>query len=93
MNILRDVAQYPEERSFDWKNVAVARRKALRGRPALAIQCAPIASSATKCALRRATSPHVFGEDYSHLGRHGRRENAVSCLQDMTGLFDMLIKQ
>jgi hypothetical protein len=24
-------AQYPEERSFDWNNVAVARRKALRG--------------------------------------------------------------
>ncbi len=53
-------AQYPEERSFDWKNVAVARRKALRGRPALAIQRAPIASSPLKCALRRAASPHVL---------------------------------
>jgi hypothetical protein len=37
-NILRDVAQYPEERSSDWQNVAVARRKALRGSVSLAIQ-------------------------------------------------------
>jgi hypothetical protein len=32
------IAQYPEERSFDWKNVAVARRKALRCLGSLAIQ-------------------------------------------------------
>jgi hypothetical protein len=53
-------AQYPEERSFDWKNVAVARRKALRGSGLLAIQQAGAALSPQKCALRRATSPHVF---------------------------------
>ena len=38
MNPLRGIAQYPEERSFDQKDVAVARRKALRGSGLLAIQ-------------------------------------------------------
>jgi hypothetical protein len=37
-------AQYPEERSFGWQNVAVARRKALRGSVSLAIQLARTAS-------------------------------------------------
>jgi hypothetical protein len=38
MTPLRGSAQYPEERSFGWKDVAVARRKALRGPVSLAIQ-------------------------------------------------------
>ncbi len=47
MALLRDSAQYPEERSSDWNNVAVARRKALRGSGLLAIQQAGAASSPT----------------------------------------------
>jgi hypothetical protein len=59
MAFLRESAQYPEERSFGWQNVAVARRKALRGSGLPAIRQAGAASSPLKCALRRAASPHV----------------------------------
>ena len=48
------------------KNVAVARRKALRGSSLLAIQQAGAASSPLKCALRRAASPHVFEGRSAH---------------------------
>ena len=41
------------------KNVAVARREALRCPGLLAVQQAGAASSATQRALRRAASPHV----------------------------------
>ena len=81
MAFLRESAQYPEERSSDWQNVAVARRKALRGSGSLAIQRERNASSPLKCALRRATSPHVWRGIYSHLGRaSAARTRECGCL-------------
>ena len=74
-------AQYPEERSFDLNNVAVARRKALRGSGLPAIRQAGAASVTTKCALRRAASPHVARGEMLIARTRKRRENAISCLQ------------
>ena len=62
------------------KNVAVARRKALRGSGLLAIQPVGAASSPLKCALRRATSPHVWRGDMLTPRTRKRREIAGAWL-------------
>ena len=81
------------------ENVAVARRKALRGSGLLAIQQAGAASKATQRALRRAASPHVSRGEMLTPRTLRRREMADSCFEGMTWskketwLFDMLNKR
>jgi hypothetical protein len=86
-------AQYPEERSFDWNNVAVARRKALRGSGLLAIQLARTASSPLKCALRRATSPHVLEGRHAHTSDAKAPRERELMISAIAWLFDRLIEK
>ena len=75
------------------KTVAVARRQALRGSGLPAIRQAGAASETTPRAWRRAASPHVFEGRPAHTSDAQAPRECERMFSDITGLFDMLIRQ